>query len=85
MIGNWHLRSAPTGYDHRDILPGQGDYYNPEFITPDGEALVEGHVTDIITDKAFEWLESEHNADQPFMFNNCHKATYRTRQKSLPA
>ncbi len=30
MIGKWHLRSDPTGFDHWDILPGQGSYYNPE-------------------------------------------------------
>lgn len=26
MIGKWHLGSEPTGFDHWDILPGQGHY-----------------------------------------------------------
>ena len=28
MIGKWHLGSDPTGFDHWEILPGQGSYYN---------------------------------------------------------
>src|SRR5512135_792577 len=32
MIGKWHLGSNPTGFDHWEILPGQGSYYNPDFI-----------------------------------------------------
>ena len=33
LIGKWHLHSLPTGFDHWNIIPGQGDYYNPDFIT----------------------------------------------------
>ena len=36
MIGKWHLVSDPTGFDHWDILVGQGDYYNPTFIRDEG-------------------------------------------------
>ena len=32
VIGKWHLTSEPTGFNHWDILIGQGDYYNPTFI-----------------------------------------------------
>ena len=35
MIGKWHLESLPTGFTFWEILPGQGDYYNPDFITMD--------------------------------------------------
>ena len=38
MIGKWHLGSDPTGFDHWEILPGQGSYYNPEFINKGGQA-----------------------------------------------
>src|SRR5690625_7219036 len=41
MIGKWHLRSDPTGYDYWDVLPGQGSYYNPDFRTAEGEHQVE--------------------------------------------
>ena len=33
IVGKWHLESLPTGFDFWEILPGQGDYYNPDFIT----------------------------------------------------
>lgn len=77
MIGKWHLQSNPTGYDHWDILPGQGHYYNPEFITPEGTSQIEGYVTDIITDKVINWIENNRNGDQPFMVNYHHKAPHR--------
>ena len=35
MIGKWHLHSDPTGFDHWDILPGQGDFYSPVMYTKD--------------------------------------------------
>jgi len=31
IVGKWHLVSRPTGFDHWDILPGQGNYYDPDF------------------------------------------------------
>ena len=34
MIGKWHLRNDPEGFDYWKVLPGQGDYYNPDFRTP---------------------------------------------------
>ena len=30
MIGKWHLKSSPTGFNYWNVLPGQGDYYNPD-------------------------------------------------------
>ncbi|MHC4743523.1 MAG: sulfatase-like hydrolase/transferase, partial [Planctomycetota bacterium] len=29
IIGKWHLKTDPTGFDHWNILPGQGRYHNP--------------------------------------------------------
>jgi arylsulfatase A-like enzyme len=77
MIGKWHLQSDPTGYDYWDILPGQGDYYNPDFRTSEGHYQVEGYVTDIITDKVIDWLEEERSPEKPFMLNYHHKAPHR--------
>ncbi len=58
LIGKWHLVSTPTGFDHWEILPGQGDYYNPVFIHQDGTRAVDsGYVTRLVTDKALEWIE----------------------------
>ena len=36
IVGKWHLKSDPTGFDHWEVLPGQGQYYGPEFITEEG-------------------------------------------------
>ena len=60
MVGKWHLKSAPTGFDHWEVLPGQGAYYNPDLLVPDADTTAmqrrEGYVTDIVTDLALEWL-----------------------------
>ena len=32
LIGKWHLSSDPVGFDYWEILPGQGMYYNPDFL-----------------------------------------------------
>lgn len=77
LFGKWHLGSDPTGFDTWDILPGQGHYYNPDFITPDGRSSVEGYVTDIITDKALQWLETGRDSDKPFMLMVQDKAPHR--------
>ena len=33
LFGKWHLESNPTGFDTWEIFPGQGSYYNPDFIS----------------------------------------------------
>jgi arylsulfatase A-like enzyme len=77
MIGKLHLGGAPTGFDYFDILPGQGDYYNPTFINQSGEYEMEGYTTEIITDKTIGWLESVKGSDQPFVVMMQHKAPHR--------
>ena len=77
MIGKWHLDSQPTHFDHWKILPGQGSYYNPDFITPEGTKRYEGYVTDIITDLSINWLEKERNKEKPFCLFLHHKAIHR--------
>ncbi|HEX6961700.1 MAG TPA: sulfatase [Lacipirellula sp.] len=83
LIGKWHLVSRPTGFDHWEILPGQGRYYSPQFTTaetfgkkPDRVAEP-GYVTDVITDKALHWLREQRDADRPFMIMIQHKSPHR--------
>ncbi len=78
MIGKWHLKSEPVGFDFWKVLPGQGQYYNPDFRTPDGLQRIEGYVTDIITDVSLEWLENGRDKNKPFMLMTQHKAPHRT-------
>ena len=87
IVGKWHLVSQPTGFDHWDILPGQGDYYNPTLLTaskqPGGEPLkrrIEGYCTDIVTDLAIQWLDAGRDATKPFVLMLQHKAPHREWQ-----
>ena len=76
MIGKWHLGSDPTGFDEWTILPGQGVYFDPAFLTPSGRQVHKGYVTDIITDLAIDFLKNRPK-DKPF-FLMCHeKAPHR--------
>ncbi|UXX81052.1 sulfatase [Reichenbachiella carrageenanivorans] len=78
MFGKLHFGNNPKGFDEFKILPGQGAYYNPDFITKkEGNIQVEGYVTDIITDMTLNWLENERNKEEPFMLMYLHKAPHR--------
>ena len=79
MFGKLHFGNNPKGFDQFKILPGQGNYYNPEFITKnEGEIQVKGYVTDIITDMTLDWLENEREKEKPFMLMYLHKAPHRS-------
>ncbi len=78
MIGKWHLGTDPQGFDYWKVLPGQGDYYNPAFLGPDGREVIEGYCTDIVTDLALNWLKENSGKDKPFMLMCQHKAPHRT-------
>ncbi len=82
IIGKWHLGSQPTGFDHWNVLPGQGDYYNPAFINNGRDTVYQGYVTDLITDKTLEWLKSRPD-DKPFMLMMHHKAPHRNWMPAL--
>ncbi len=84
IIGKWHLESVPQGFDHFDVLLGQGPYYNPPMQTTDenGKVIVRkhtGYTTDIITDKSLDWLKSR-DPNKPFMLMYQHKAPHRDWQ-----
>ncbi len=78
MIGKWHLKSDPTGFDYWKILPGQGHYYNPDFVSEKGNVRHEGYVTDLITDLGLDWLEDANKGEEPFCLMLQHKAPHRT-------
>lgn len=76
-IGKIHLGHELQGFNYYDILPGQGHYFNPDFISKEGRKRVEGYVSDIVTDKALSWLDSI-DTNNPFCLVVGHKATHRT-------
>jgi len=90
MVGKWHLGHGgihdPSGFDYWDVLPGQGDYHDPELIRwkagetadPEGQCrVVEGYVTDIITDLSLDWLAAR-DPNRPFLLKLHHKAPHRS-------
>lgn len=77
MIGKWHLGSDPVGFDRWIVLPGQGAYWNPVFLTPNKKKLnIEGHCTDITTDLGIEWIKTRPQ-DKPFFLMLHQKAPHR--------
>lgn len=76
LIGKWHLKSDPTGFDYWNILPGQGSYYNPDFIEMGRAYRETGYATTIITDMAIRWLQNRETG-KPFCLLVHHKAPHR--------
>ena len=83
LYGKSHLQGKPQGYDDWKVLPGQGLYYNPDLITPEGRVRVEGHCTDVVTDLAVEWLKEGRDGSKPFMLMVQHKAPHRNWMPAL--
>lgn len=79
LVGKWHLKSDPTGFDYWNILPGQGQYYNPDFIEMGEKKQFEGYCTDLTTDFALNWLDNREK-EKPFCLLLHHKAPHRTWQ-----
>lgn len=83
-IGKWHLGSTPQGFSYWKVLPGQGNYFNPDFIKMDNSReRIDGYVTNIIEDLAEDWLDKR-DTSQPFCLVIGHKATHRTWMPDLP-
>jgi len=80
LLGKWHLKSDPTGFDYWNILPGQGEYYNPELIEMGERKSRTGYVTDLLTDKAVDFLDSRRKPAKPFLLMLHHKAPHRNWQ-----
>jgi arylsulfatase A-like enzyme len=77
IIGKWHLKRLPTGFDHYEVLRGQGDYYNPTFFVPGDTLRHVGYTTDVITDRALTWLDEGWDRSRPFLLMYQHKAPHR--------
>ena len=78
IVGKWHLVSLPTGFDFWNIVPEQGDYYNPDFITMANDTVrEEGYITNIITNKAIDWMSNRRDKGRPFALFIHHKACHR--------
>ena len=77
-IGKWHLETKPQGFTYWQVLPGQGHYYNPDFILMDSSRKrMEGYVSNVVEAEAEKWLDGR-DTSKPFCLVIGHKATHRT-------
>lgn len=77
IFGKWHLTSPPTGFDEWMVHPGQGSYYNPDFITADGNKRIQGYATDITADLSLDFIKRHKDSGKPFLVMCQFKAPHR--------
>lgn len=75
LVGKWHLKADPQGFDFWCILPGQGAYFDPKMIENGQEQRFTGYVSEVITDQALRWLERR-DPGKPFCLLVHHKAPH---------
>ena len=82
IIGKWHLKKEPTGFDYYNVLHDQGRYWDPilrtseNFHKPAKDWDVhKGFSTDVIADLSVTWLENR-DSEKPFMLMTHFKATH---------
>ena len=79
LVGKWHLRTQPQGFDYYSVFYDQGEYRDPTFIDSNRPwpgninygLRVHGFSTDIVTDKVINWLKANADSDKPFMMRLC--------------
>ncbi len=78
LVGKIHLDGLPQGFDYSNVLPGQGQYYAPDFIENGVKKTYPGYVTHVTTDIALNWLDNKREKDKPFLLLYHQKAPHRT-------
>jgi arylsulfatase A-like enzyme len=77
LVGKWHLRSLPSGFDQWAIFPGGGGPYLDPPMNANGVPLrMRGHSDDIVGDQTVEFLQKRPN-DRPFLLLMNFKSPHR--------
>ncbi|MDB2674091.1 sulfatase [Akkermansiaceae bacterium] len=83
MIGKWHLKQEPASFDYYCVLPGQGNYHNPDFRIRGDKAWPKNaiskrgqHSSDAITDITLKWLSNGRDNNKPFFLMHHFKAPH---------
>lgn len=76
LVGKYHIRQQPRGFDYWAIHPGQGVYFDPIFIENGVQVAKRGYATDITGDLALSFLEKRER-DRPFCLLYQFKAPHR--------
>lgn len=78
MIGKIHLNGLPQGFDYSNVVVGQGQYYNPDFVENGKKIQYHGYCTQITTDLALDWMKNKRDQTKPFLMLYHQKAPHRT-------
>ena len=76
VVGKWHVNTPPEGYDYSAILPGQGQYFDPQLLVQGRMMRGKGHTDDVIGEQALGFLRSAPR-DKPFCLLYQFKAPHR--------
>ncbi len=77
FLGKWHMGNDPSprpGFDYWAAIPGQGRTVDPDIFENGRLHRVEGYITDLLTDRAVEFVERRR--DRPFLLYIAHKAVH---------
>lgn len=77
LVGKWHLKSTPRGFDEWVIFPWQGEYHDPEMLAKGVPLRLRGHADDVVGDQALEFLRKRPK-DRPFCLLYQFKSPHRT-------
>ena len=79
FVGKWHMghdNDEPRkGFNHWVSFKGQGTYFDPELNINGQRKTFKGYTTDILADRALEWLQTRGDED-PFMLYLSFKAVH---------
>ena len=80
LVGKWHLKSRPAGFDYFEVLRGQGRYNDPLLFSAEnyetGGKEYEGHSSEIITELSLKWLKNRKQKDKPFLLMTHYKSVH---------
>jgi N-acetylglucosamine-6-sulfatase len=79
LVGKWHMGNDPTprpGFDYWVSFAGQGKINDPELFENGRLQQVSGYVTDLLTDRALEFIRSQRDSKHPYFLYLAHKAIH---------
>ncbi len=80
FIGKWHMGEASDarrpGFDYWVSFEGQGKYINPKLNVDGDRKEIKGHITDVLTDLAVDYIKAQAANDEPYFLCLSHKAVH---------
>jgi len=80
FMGKWHMGGSTDkprpGFDRWISFRGQGVYFDPILNIDGTKVKREGHISDILTEYALDWLQNGRDPDKPYFLYLSHKAVH---------